>query len=163
MKTMKEMFVTYSNVSLRKIAIDLNVNYNMLLKASKKPIPNQIYDPNEMNFDEVEKYLNSKLGDEDGIFNYQSGIDWERLHEETVRTKKKKVFIENDLITLRGNADVYKVFWMSCTHIFLIPYKIENMENAKPRLFSIETFDHQTPKMWNEGVEIDLEDLGEKI
>ena len=50
-EALKELFEKYENVSIRRFAEAVSINYNMLLKASKRPIEGVPYNPNARNYD----------------------------------------------------------------------------------------------------------------
>ena len=75
--SLEEMMTKYPNVSLRKLSITLDVSYGWILKCSKKPIPGKTYDPDDVNYDEVQKTLERRGID-------LETVDWETLNEATV-------------------------------------------------------------------------------
>ena len=48
--SLKDLFEKYPNASLRKLAAVTGVNYGVLLKKSKDPIPGEAYDPEATNW-----------------------------------------------------------------------------------------------------------------
>ena len=74
----------YTNVSLRKLALATGVNYQSLLKASKKPIPGVEYNPDEVNFAEVAQvFIRAEKSLED--------IDFEELNNATNSGRVSKI------------------------------------------------------------------------
>lgn len=122
-------------LSLRKIAAGLELNYNMLLKAGKKPVEGQAYNPEFINWEAVAGYIARKKD--------FSTIDWDAL---TGVNPQANVVIPDTLsqgtvITLRGEEQTYTIHLMTGTHVILLP-----SEGTQPRLFSNATFMHQGPK-----------------
>ena len=65
--SLQSLFEAYPNASLRKLSHATGVNYGVLLKKSKDPIPGEAYDPEATNWKALEDKLTSK------------GIDWTTL------------------------------------------------------------------------------------
>lgn len=135
--SIKEAFETYENLSIRKISESLNVNYNMMLKAGKQPRPGEIYNPELLNYTAIEVYLRKKLGDE------YDDVDWEEIAAASVatRTREKIEYHEGDTLTIRQDEHTYKVLFTTPTHIVIMA-----VDGTQPRVFSWNTFDHQTPR-----------------
>jgi hypothetical protein len=132
---LKDIFEAHE-LSLRKVALNLDVNYNMLLKASKKPIIGQPYDPNVINYDEVAAYIAKKYNLND--------IDWASMKDssEVSNTNLPSHFNVGTTLKMRGDEDVYEVKLITPTHICILP-----IEGTQPRVMSISTFLHQSPKV----------------
>ena len=132
---LKDIFEA-NELSLRKVALNLDVNYNMLLKASKKPIIGVMYDPNFINYDEVASYIARKCNLND--------IDWSSMKDssEVSSTNLPSHFDLGTTLTMRGEEDVYEVKLVTPTHICILP-----IEGTQPRVMSIPTFLHQSPKV----------------
>ncbi len=136
-KTLKEVMET-SNLSLRKLSQILDLNYNMMLKMGKKPVPNEIFNPDLINWTEVETYITNKGKD-------WTTIDWDEIKNETsekvtvdVRTKYP---VGTDL-TIRGTTNVHMVTFVTDKQIVLLDVVEDNL-----RLFNHSTFLHQTPRL----------------
>ena len=124
-----------NELSLRKVALNLDLNYNMLLKASKKPIIGQPYDPNYINYDEVEAYIGKKVAIND--------IDWESMKDSSeVSTTTLPTNLKlGTQLTIRGDEEVYEIKIITPTHVVIM-----GINNTQPRVMSIPTFLHQGPK-----------------
>lgn len=133
-----EVFHQYPELSLRKVALATELNYNMLLKQGKKPILGVPYDPELINFPAVEGYMRKKLGE--GF----EDINWQDIAELKVATKKSGEAVKyevNDLLTLRADDRTYQVKMVTETHIVIMA-----VDDTRPRVFSYPTFKHQCPK-----------------
>lgn len=132
----KETFEKYPNISLRKLSEYTNVNYNMLLKSSKKPIVGVPYEPTQVNYEEVERYLRSKNVDVDNL-NYE-----EIESVSSIRKLKEDVNFEvGDKFKIRNDDNIYMVVCKTSTHISFVEY-----EGTIIRVMNNNTFEHQTPK-----------------
>lgn len=131
----------YTNVSLRKMALATGVNYQSLLKASKKPIPGVEYNPDEVNFVEVVKvFIRAEKSPED--------INFEALNNATnsgrVSTLSKNMddFKVGDKVYLRTNATIpYTIIYKTNTHIVIM---LEGTE--EPLAWSHSTFLFKGPQ-----------------
>ena len=133
----REAFEKYENLSIRKISESLNVNYNMMLKAGKQPMLGEVYNPELLNYTAIEVYLRKKLGDA------YDDVDWEEIASTAVitRTKETIKWSEGDLLTIRQDEHTYKVLFVTPSHIVIMA-----VDGTQPRVFSWNTFDHQTPR-----------------
>lgn len=135
----KELQTKYPKLSLKKICDTTNLCYQYLLKASKKPIANEAYDPTSINYDEMNKIVNSKKVDLDSY-------DWEQIVS-TIRTfepiNKIEDFELEDEFKIRGSEDFYKVIYKTSTHIVF-----QNINDTQPRVMNWETFLHQSPRIY---------------
>ena len=134
-----ESIMKNSELSLRQISLNLDVNYNMLLKYSKKPIIGIPYDPTFVNYEEIERYLISKLTQE----TFDS-IDWNSMKESS---DVSNISLPSNItlgsrLRLRMDDNIYEVRLITSTHICILP-----IDGTQPRLFSIPTFIHQGPKV----------------
>ena len=125
----------YSNVSLRKLALSLELSYGWILKCSKKPIPGQPYDPDAVNYDEVAKTFARKGID-------LSKIDWESLNESTqtsrgvLLTKDMSAFEVGQKVYLREDNEVpFDICYKTATHIVIM-----KEGDTEPRAWSHSTF-----------------------
>jgi hypothetical protein len=125
-----------NELSLRKVALNLDLNYNMLLKASKKPIVGVAYDPNFVNYDEVESYITKHIDIND--------IDWTSMKDssEVSNMNLPSNITLGTHIKVRGDDEVYEVKLITPTHLCILP-----IEGSQPRVMSIPTFLHQSPKV----------------
>lgn len=131
----------YTNVSLRKLALASGLNYQSLLKASKKPTAGVAYNPDEVNYFEVAKVFirgDKSLDD----------IDFEELNKATnsgrVSTLSKNMddFKVGDNVYLRTNATIpYKIIYKTNTHIV-----IQLIGSEEPLAWSNSTFLFKGPQ-----------------
>lgn len=107
----------YSNVSLRKLASVTGLCYNWLLKKSKEPIKDQPYDPENFNYDAVERVFISKEID-------LTTIDWESLNQVSASTalpKNLDMFQVGCQVYLRDdNVRPYTICYKTATHVVAI-------------------------------------------
>ena len=58
MKTrIEKLFNENEAMNLRKLALATNCTYQVLLKAAKKPIVGETYDPTKINYEELSKCI----------------------------------------------------------------------------------------------------------
>jgi len=81
---MLKSIMTTNNLSIAQLATATNVNYALLLKKSKQPIPGVAYDPEAMNYDAMLAALEKNEVD-------LSKIDFTAIAEKAVKTKVVKV------------------------------------------------------------------------
>lgn len=117
--TLQEYFTKYSNVSLRKLALTTGISYGVLLTASKRPIDNIPYNPEDTNWYAIETILFNK-----GI-NYWE-LNWEEMNKGAQRKgstllKDMDAFKVGDLVYLRKNNDTpYEILYKTETHIVIM-------------------------------------------
>lgn len=132
--TLKDYFEKYPNASLRKLAQATEVNYGVLLKKSKDPIPGEAYDPEATNWQALENKLNSKGVD-------WTQLDWDALNagpnrQGTTLQKSVDAFKVGDKVYLRKNNDTpYEVLYKTDTHIVIM---LEG--STVPQAWANETF-----------------------
>ena len=162
MKNISELRKEYPELSLKKICETLGVCYQYVLKASKQPIPNEVYDPaNTFNDAAVNKVLERKNINLDA-----TDIDWATIASEcatarassTTATASIEAFAPGTLFTLRNTREdaVYKVIYKSETHIVFVAcdaLTAATLENRlelvnTPRVMNFSTFLHQTPRLY---------------
>ena len=132
---LKALMEQYPNVSLRKLALSLELSYGWILKCSKKPIPGQPYDPDAINYEEVAKTFERKGID-------LTTLDWESLNESTqtsrgiLLTKDMSAFEVGQKVYLREDNEVpFDICYKTDTHIVIMK------EGAtEPRAWSHSTF-----------------------
>lgn len=118
-KSLKEYFEEYENASIRKLANVTGINYGILLKKSKEPIPNTIYDPEAINWTAVEEKLKSKNID-------YTELDWEALnegrsHRGSSLIKDMDAFTVGKKVYLRRDNDVpFEIVYKTDTHIVIM-------------------------------------------
>lgn len=141
-KTMTTKYVleNYENVSIRRFAEAVEVNYNMLLKASKKPIEGVPYDPTAINYDAIDAIIEKKEIDLDNI-------DWEAVNEKPSRfntavlSKNIDDFKVGDKVYLReDNETPFEILYKTGTHVVIMK---EN--TSEPRALSHSTFFFKGP------------------
>lgn len=131
---LNDYFEKYPNVSLRKLAMATKVNYGVLLKASKAPIPNTIYDPNATNWEAIEAKLTSKGID-------LETLDWDALNisnprRGTTLEKDIEAFKIGDKVYLRrDNTNPFEILYKTATHIVIMQEGC-----TEPHAWSIDTF-----------------------
>ena len=132
---LEELMNQYPNVSLRKLALSLELSYGWILKCSKKPIPGQPYDPDAINYDEVQKTFERK-----GIDLTQ--LDWESLNDagQTSRgitlQKDMSAFQVGGKVYLREDNEVpFDICYKTDTHIVIM-----KEGSSEPRAWSHSTF-----------------------
>lgn len=138
----RELLEKYSGISLRKVAIALNLNYNMLLKQGKKPIEGVPYDASAINYNAVDEYVNARTSEE-----ITNTIDWELLENEAnaLKVTLPKEFQVGQVVTLRQDDDAYEIIFMTISHIVLNP-----QNDTQPRVLNLATFLHQGPRVLND-------------
>lgn len=133
---LKERMNQYTNVSLRKIATSLDLCYASVLKASKKPVPNEVYDPDSTNYDAVEEYITKR----DKVEELEN-LDWEALNQ---IASKRNATVEKDIskftvgteVYLRKNPVIpYTILYTTNTHVV---FMLEGTE--EPICWSWNTF-----------------------
>ena len=111
--SVKEALENTPNLSLRKIALAVDVSYGVLLKASKKPIAGVPYDPANVNYEEVDAVLARK------------GIDISTLDlaaiagEVRAKATKEVDLAVGDKFTIRGREEQYVIVALRTTHIYI--------------------------------------------
>lgn len=117
--TLRACFEQYPNASLRKLAAATGINYGVLLKKSKDPIPGEAYDPEATNWAALEVKLASKNVD-------FTQLDWDVLNQGPNRqgaTLQKNIdaFKVGDKVYLRKNNTVpYEILYKTETHIVIM-------------------------------------------
>lgn len=112
-------FKLYPNASLRKLSTVTGINYGIMLKLSKKPIPGEAYDPEATNWTALEEKLKSKSVD-------WTILDWDAMNEGPNRkgaTLQKDInaFQVGDKVYLRkNNTTPYEIVYKTGTHIVVM-------------------------------------------
>lgn len=141
--TVKEILETYPRISLKRFCDETKLCYQYVLKSSKKPIPNTVYDPTQTNYEEIQKIVNKRT--ELDI----SSIDWKSI-EESVPQKSEPInqiedFEIDTQFKIRQDDNVYKVVYKTETHIVFININAE--VSTQPRVMNNDTFLHQSPRI----------------
>jgi hypothetical protein len=138
---LKDKMNTYENVSIRKLSMALNINYQTLLKASKKPIVNEPYNPDAINYAAIEEIINKKELD-------LESLDWETMNQPgnsgRAATLSKNIadFQVGDLVYLRTNPTTpYEIIYKTGTHIVIMLKGTE-----EPLAWSYSTFFFKGPQ-----------------
>ena len=117
--SLQDYFEKFPNASLRKLAAATEVNYGVLLKKSKDPIPGEAYDPEATNWKALEDKLTSKGVD-------WTTLDWEALNagpnrKGTSLQKDIDAFKVGDKVYLRrNNTTPYEILYKTETHVVLM-------------------------------------------
>lgn len=132
---LEQIMTANPNLSLKRIALETNTCYQYLLKASKKPVANQIYDATAINYSEVERIIkkHSDLLD----------FDWSAIAEtcQNRQIAEKLEIDENTVFSIRGNSDAYVMIYKTNYQIVIKDIKSNNI-----RVMNLATFEHQSPK-----------------
>nr|DAF13589.1 MAG TPA: hypothetical protein [Caudoviricetes sp.] len=132
--SLKDYFEKYPNASLRKLAQATNINYGVLLKKSKEPIPGEAYDPEAINWPSLEAKLTSKEVD-------WGTLDWEALNagpsrKGTSLQKDIEAFKVGDEVFLRrDNTTPYKILYKTDTHVVIM-----KVGSTEPQAWANNTF-----------------------
>ena len=96
-ESLQSLFDKYPNASLRKLAAATNINYGVLLKKSKDPIPGEAYDPEATNWKALEDKLTAK------------GVDWNTLDWEALNAgpNRKGTALQKDIDAFKVGDKVY--------------------------------------------------------
>ena len=132
--SLQALFGAFPNASLRKLAHATGINYGVLLKKSKDPIPGEAYDPEATNWKALEDKLTSK------------GIDWTTLdwvamnqgpnRQGSTLQKDIAAFKVGDKVYLRrNNTTPYEILYKTETHIVIM-----KEGGTEPRAWSHATF-----------------------
>ena len=118
-KSLQSLFEQYPNASLRKLAAATDVNYGVLLKKSKDPIPGEAYDPEATNWKALEDKLAAKGVD-------WNALDWEAMNagpnrKGTSLQKDIDAFKVGDKVYLRrNNTTPYEILYKTETHVVIM-------------------------------------------
>lgn len=117
--SLQSLFEQYPNASLRKLAAATDVNYGVLLKKSKDPIPGEAYDPEATNWKALEDKLTAKGVD-------WTALDWEAMNagpnrKGTALQKDIEAFKVGDKVYLRrNNTTPYEILYKTETHVVIM-------------------------------------------
>lgn len=117
--SLQSLFEQYPNASLRKLAAATNINYGVLLKKSKDPIPGEAYDPEATNWKALEDKLTAKGVD-------WTTLDWEAMNagpnrKGTALQKDIEAFKVGDKVYLRrNNTTPYEILYKTETHVVIM-------------------------------------------
>ena len=117
--SLQDYFEKFPNASLRKLAAATEVNYGVLLKKSKDPIPGEAYDPEATNWKALEDKLTAKGVD-------WTTLDWEAMNagpnrKGTALQKDIEAFKVGDKVYLRrNNTTPYEILYKTETHVVIM-------------------------------------------
>lgn len=138
--TTKKLFEKYENVTLRRFAQALELNYNMVLKIARKPIEGVPYDPTATNYDELDALIARREINLDEV-------DWKEVNAQPTRTstatlpKNIDEFEVGTKCYLRDdNENAYEVLYKTGTHIVIM-----KEGTTEPRALSYNTFFFKGP------------------
>lgn len=132
--SLQKCFELNPNASLRKLAQATNINYGVLLKKSKDPIPGEAYDPEATNWAALEEKLTSK------------GVDWNLLNwmELNAGPNRKGTSLQKDIEAFkvgdevflrRDNTTPYKILYKTETHVVVM-----KVGSTEPQAWANNTF-----------------------
>ena len=132
--SLQKCFELNPNASLRKLAQATNINYGVLLKKSKDPIPGQPYDPAAINWAALEEKLTSK------------GVDWNNLNwsELNAGPNRKGTSLQKDIGAFkvgdkvylrRDNTTPYEILYKTDTHVVIM-----KVGTSEPQAWANNTF-----------------------
>lgn len=133
-ESLQALFEKYPNASLRKLAAATEINYGVLLKKSKDPIPGEAYDPEATNWKALEDKLTSKGVD-------WATLDWEALNagpnrKGTALQKDIDAFKVGDKVYLRrDNTTPYEILYKTETHVVIM-----KVGTSEPQAWANNTF-----------------------
>lgn len=133
-ESLQALFEKYPNASLRKLAAATGVNYGILLKKSKDPIPGEAYDPEATNWKALEDKLTAKEVD-------WTTLDWEAMNvgpnrKGTALQKDVDAFKVGDKVYLRrDNTTPYEILYKTETHLVIM-----KVGTSEPQAWANNTF-----------------------
>lgn len=133
-ESLQALFEKYPNASLRKLAAATGVNYGILLKKSKDPIPGEAYDPEATNWKALEDKLTAKKVD-------WTTLDWEAMNagpnrKGTALQKDVDAFKVGDKVYLRrDNTTPYEILYKTETHVVIM-----KVGTSEPQAWANNTF-----------------------
>ena len=119
MANLQTYFENYPNASIRKLSTVTNINYGIMLKLSKKPIPGEAYDPEAINWTALEEKLTTKNVD-------WTTLDWDAMNAGPNRQgaslqKDINAYNVGDKVYLRkNNTTPYTIVYKTDTHIVIM-------------------------------------------
>lgn len=117
--SLRDYFEKFPNASIRKLAAATDINYGILLKKSKEPIPGEAYDPEATNWSALEQKLKDKNVD-------WSTLDWDAMNTERSRKgatliKDMSAFEVGAKVYLRkNNTTPYEILYKTETHVVIM-------------------------------------------
>ena len=117
--SLQTYFEQYPNASIRKLSVATGINYGIMLKLSKKPIPGEAYDPEAINWTALEDKLTTKNVD-------WTTLDWDAMNAGPNRQgaslqKDINAYNVGDKVYLRkNNTTPYTIVYKTETHIVIM-------------------------------------------
>ena len=155
MTNLQTYFENYPNASIRKLSTATNINYGIMLKLSKKPIPGEAYDPEAINWTALEEKLKSKNID-------WTTLDWDAMNEGPNRkgatlVKDMDAFQVGSEVYLRKNNEVpYVIVYKTATHVV-----VQLKGSTEPQAWANNTFLLYGPSLEPRAVKSDKEEVEE--
>lgn len=152
---LKNLFERYPNASIRKLAAVTGINYGILLKKSKEPIPGEAYDPEATNWEAI----SNKLRDKGIDF---ASLDWDAMNEGPNRkgatlVKDIDAFQVGAEVYLRKNNEVpYVIVYKTATHVV-----VQLKGSTEPQAWANNTFMLYGPSLEPRAVKSDKEEVEE--
>lgn len=131
---LQSYFMDYPNASIRKLAATTEINYGVLLKKSKEPIPGEAYDPEAINWASLEAKLIAKGCD-------WTTLDWEAMNAGPNRKggslqKDIAAFKVGDKVYLRRDNEIpYEILYKTETHVVVM-----KVGSSEPQAWANNTF-----------------------
>lgn len=154
-ESLQSLFEKYPNASLRKLAAATEVNYGILLKKSKDPIPGEAYNPEAINWKALEDKLTAKEVD-------WTALDWEAMNQGpnrkgTALQKDIDAFKVGDKVYLRrNNTTPYEIVYKTETHVVIM---LEG--TSEPQAWANNTFLMNGPVFEPRSEKSSKQDVGE--
>lgn len=153
--SLQAMFEAYPNASIRKLSAATGINYGIMLKLSKKPIPGEAYDPEAINWTALEEKLTAKNVD-------WTTLDWDALNEGPNRkgatlVKDIDAFQVGAEVYLRKNNEVpYVIVYKTATHVV-----VQLKGSTEPQAWANNTFMLYGPSLEPRAVKSNKEEVEE--
>lgn len=153
--SLQTYFEQYPNASIRKLSTAANINYGIMLKLSKKPIPGEAYDPEAINWTALEEKLKSKNVD-------WTTLDWDAMNEGPNRkgatlVKDVDAFQVGAEVYLRKNNEVpYVIVYKTATHVV-----VQLKGSTEPQAWANNTFLLYGPSLEPRAVKSNKEEVEE--
>lgn len=135
MKNLETLMNEYSNVTLRKLALSTKATYGLLLKAARKPIEGQPYDPCAVNYEAAEKFFERRQ------INLEE-LDWDAMNIATSHSREGAISkdfsnyeVGSKWYLREDNKTPFEVLLITETHVVIMQ---EN--STEPRAMSFSTF-----------------------
>lgn len=153
--SLQAYFEQYPNASIRKLSTAAGINYGIMLKLSKKPIPGEAYDPEAINWSALEQKLTSKSID-------WTTLDWDAMNEGPNRkgatlVKDIDAFQVGAEVYLRKNNEVpYVIVYKTATHVV-----VQLKGSTEPQAWANNTFLLYGPSLEPRAVKSEKEEVEE--